>query len=73
VVGAVTYFIVHEIGGYAGAAVGFALLVAVSAAIWLQSRRAPINSRNVNEEWEDGLVPPSVKQTPDSSTPVAAP
>jgi inorganic phosphate transporter, PiT family len=73
VVGAITYFIVHEIGGYAGAAVGFALLVAVSAAIWLQSRRAPINSRNVNEEWEDGLVPPSVKQTPDSSTPVAAP
>jgi inorganic phosphate transporter, PiT family len=70
VVGAITYWIVHLIGGYAGAAIGFALLVAVSAAIYLQSRRAPINSNNVNEEWEDGLVPASSKQGADTSTPV---
>jgi PiT family inorganic phosphate transporter len=33
----------------------------LSAAIWLRSRRAPVDSTNVNEEWEGGLTPPSVK------------
>jgi PiT family inorganic phosphate transporter len=60
-VGAITYVIVHAIGGYDGAAIGFALLVALSAAIWLRSRQAPVDSANVNEEWEGGLTPPSVK------------
>ena len=60
-VGAITYVIVHAVGGYDGAAIGFALLVALSAAIWLRSRRAPVDSANVNEEWEGGLTPPSVK------------
>jgi len=60
-VGAITYVIVHAVGGYDGAAIGFALLVALSAAIWLRSRRAPVDSKNVNEAWEGGLTPPSVK------------
>jgi PiT family inorganic phosphate transporter len=55
-VGAVTYFITHLIGGYAGAAVGFLLLVAAAGAIWLQSRKAPIDSNNVNDEWEGSLT-----------------
>ena len=38
-VGAFTYFIVHGIGGYAGAIIGFLLLAAVSVAIWRQSRK----------------------------------
>jgi inorganic phosphate transporter, PiT family len=68
VVGAITYWIVNGIGGYAGAAIGFALLVAVSGAIYMQSRRAPINSKNVNDEWEDGLVPASAKQSAGEQT-----
>jgi PiT family inorganic phosphate transporter len=60
-VGAITYVIVHAVGGYDGAAIGFALLVALSAAIWLRSRQAPVDSANVNEAWEGGLTPPSVK------------
>ena len=56
IVGALTYFLVHAIGGYAGTAIGFLLLVAVSAAIWLQSRKAPIDSKNVNDEWEGSLT-----------------
>ena len=55
-VGAITYWIVHFIGGYPGAIVGFLLLVAVSAAIYMRSRRAPIDHTNVNAEWEGTLT-----------------
>ena len=56
IVGAITYWIVHDIGGFVGIIVGFGLLVAVSAAIYLRSRRAPINHKNVNDEWEGSLT-----------------
>jgi PiT family inorganic phosphate transporter len=56
IVGAITYFIVHGIGGYAGTAIGFVLLAAVAAGIWLRSRRTPITDKNVNEEWEGTLT-----------------
>ena len=64
IVGAVTYFITHLIGGYAGAAVGFLLLVAVAGAIWLQSRKAPIDSKNVNDEWEGSLTAGTSEKVP---------
>jgi PiT family inorganic phosphate transporter len=56
VVGAATYLVVHIIGGYLGAFVGFALLAAVSLAIWLQSRKTRIDHTNVNAEWEGSLA-----------------
>ncbi len=56
IVGAVTYFIVHLVGGYAGATVGFVILVGMSAAIWLHSRKTPIDHTNVNAEWEGSLT-----------------
>jgi PiT family inorganic phosphate transporter len=59
-VGAVTYFIT----GYAGAAVGFLLLVAAAGAIWLQSRKAPIDSNNVNDEWEGSLTAGTSEKAP---------
>jgi PiT family inorganic phosphate transporter len=55
-VGAVTYWIVHFIGGYPGAIVGFGLLVAVSAAIYIRSRRVKVDHKNVNAEWEGSLT-----------------
>ena len=67
-VGAVTYWIVHGIGGYPGAIVGFGLLVAASAAIYIRSRKTKVDQSNVNAEWEgsvtaglddDGGDPPS--------------
>ena len=63
-VGAITYFITHTIGGYAGAAVGFLLLVAAAGAIWLQSRKAPIDSSNVNDEWEGSLTAGTREKAP---------
>ena len=56
VVGAVTYFIVHGIGGWLGAIAGFLLLVGVSFEIWRRSRKSPIDKDNVNNEWEGDLT-----------------
>jgi len=55
-VGAVTYWIVHEIGGYPGAVIGFGLLVAVSTVIYIRSRRVKVDHKNVNAEWEGSLT-----------------
>ena len=65
-VGAVTYFIVHGIGGWAGISIGFLMLVGVSAAIWLQSRKAPIDHKNVNAEWEGNLTAGTSDKAPKS-------
>jgi phosphate/sulfate permease len=55
-VGALTYWTVHLIGGYPGAIVGFGLLVAVSTAIYIRSRRVKVDHKNVNAEWEGSLT-----------------
>jgi PiT family inorganic phosphate transporter len=55
-VGAVTYWIVHLIGGYPGAIIGFGLLVAVAATIYIRSRRVKVDHNNVNAEWEGSLT-----------------
>ena len=55
-VGAVTYWIVHLIGGYPGAIIGFGLLVAVAATIYIRSRRVKVDHKNVNAEWEGSLT-----------------
>jgi PiT family inorganic phosphate transporter len=68
IVGAVTYFIVHGIGGYAGASIGFALLVIVSGLIYMQSRKAPIDHRNVNAEWEGDLTAGTSEKVPAPKT-----
>jgi PiT family inorganic phosphate transporter len=55
-VGAITYFIVHKIGGYPGAIIGFSLLVATASAIYLQSRKSKVDHKNVNAEWKGDLT-----------------
>lgn len=55
-VGAFTYGLVHFIGGYPGAILSFALLWLTATAIWLRSRRAPIDHTNVNADWEGNLT-----------------
>jgi inorganic phosphate transporter, PiT family len=68
IVGAITYFIVHGIGGFVGATIGFLLLVGVSFAIWWQSRKEPIDHNNVNNEWEGSLTAGTSDDAP-SATP----
>jgi inorganic phosphate transporter, PiT family len=55
-VGAITYFVVHKIGGYPGAIVGFALLLATATTIYLQSRKTKVDHTNVNAEWKGDLT-----------------
>jgi PiT family inorganic phosphate transporter len=64
IVGAITYFVVHGIGSWAGIGIGFLLLVAAAAAIWLQSRKAPIDANNVNAEWEGNLTAGTSEKAP---------
>ena len=71
IVGAITYFIETGIGGYAGATTGFLLLIAVSFAIWRQSRKAPIDQNNVNNEWEGSLTAGTSENAPPPKTPEA--
>lgn len=56
VVGAITYWIVHEVGGYPGAIIGVALLLATATAIYLQSRKTKVDHNNVNAEWKGDLT-----------------
>lgn len=53
VVGAVSWYLAHLVGGLAGALVVFAVLVAASVAMYVRSRRDPISPDNVNDEWGD--------------------
>lgn len=55
-VGAITYWIVHLIGGYPGAIIGFSLLIAVSATIYIRSRKVKVDHHNVNAEWKGDLT-----------------
>ncbi|ATL67576.1 inorganic phosphate transporter [Nocardia terpenica] len=57
--GALCWGVAHLIGGLGGVLVDTAILVALSAYLYLRSRRSPVDTRNVNEEWEGGLTPPS--------------
>ncbi|MEV6067809.1 inorganic phosphate transporter [Nocardia sp. NPDC052001] len=61
-VGALCWFIADLFGGLSGVLVDFALLIAVSGYIYLRSRRNPVGTDNVNDEWEGGLAPsPEIK------------
>ena len=51
-VGAVMWWIGHLIGGAAGAIVIFAVLVATSVAVYVRSRRAPVDHNTVNADWD---------------------
>jgi PiT family inorganic phosphate transporter len=51
ITGALTWWISDVVGGVAGALVIVTILVALSAYMWMRSRRAPITPVNVNDEW----------------------
>ena len=58
-VGAACWGVGHVIGGLGGALVLFGILVALSAWIYLRSRRAPVSSENVNAEWDEPAATPA--------------
>ncbi len=56
IVGALTYFVGHAFGGYAGPLVVFAILIGLSTYMYLRSRRAPVDHRNVNDDWDENQM-----------------
>jgi PiT family inorganic phosphate transporter len=54
VVGAVTYFIGHLVGGVGGAFLVFAILLAVGGYIYYRSQLQKVDAGNVNDEWDEG-------------------
>lgn len=56
-IGAACWALAHVIGGPLGIIVVFGVLVAACLAMWLHSRKAPVNPDNVNEEWDPAEVP----------------
>ncbi|HEX7658669.1 MAG TPA: anion permease [Pseudonocardiaceae bacterium] len=59
-VGAGSFEVAHLIGGAPGVIVVFAVLAAISLVIYLRSRKAPIDAKNVNDEWTGQLEPSPV-------------
>ena len=57
IVGALCYFIANGIGGVAGAITVFAILVILSACMYLRSRRQKVDASNVNADWDGKVVP----------------
>ncbi len=82
IVGALTWFVGHAIGGFAGPLVVFAILLGLSGTMYARSRRKPVDHRNVNDEWEGAAVhapgaplgtAEDASQDPGPGVPAAAP
>jgi PiT family inorganic phosphate transporter len=55
-VGAITYTLVHFVGGYPGAVLGVVLLIGVAGTIYVRSRKNKVDASNVNDDWEGSLT-----------------
>jgi inorganic phosphate transporter, PiT family len=62
--GAISYYIAHAVGGTAGVLVDLVLLIGISAAIYLRSRRTRVNRKNVNSAWTGTVAPSQAGATP---------
>lgn len=71
-VGAFCFWLQDVIGGVGGTVAVFTLLIGVSAAIWLASRRKPISADNVNDEWDGDETPAAVVDAAETFTVLAA-
>lgn len=61
IVGALTWWIGHLVGGIGGALVVFGILLALASYMWMRSKKAPVDHNNVNAEW-DGKVAPTAQE-----------
>ncbi len=65
-VGALCFWIQDIIGGVGGTVAVFSILIGVSAAIWIASRRKPVDASNVNDEWDGDDAPTAVVDAAES-------
>ena len=52
-IGALCYWVQHGVGGVLGSVLVLGILLASAAAIWIASRRRPVDHTNVNEAWDE--------------------
>jgi inorganic phosphate transporter, PiT family len=57
IVGALSYWLAHGIGGSAGVIILLAILVGLAGAIYWRSRATKVGHNNVNDEWSGGVAP----------------
>lgn len=55
-IGALTYLLVHRLGGYPGVIAGLAVLIGVAGLIWRQSRQVPVDHTNVTADWGEHMT-----------------
>jgi PiT family inorganic phosphate transporter len=63
-VGAAAYGVDHALGRTAGTLVVLAALVGFASTLFLRSRRTPVHSGNVNDEWTGSVTPADAAKTP---------
>ncbi|MFI1916512.1 hypothetical protein [Nocardia sp. NPDC020380] len=56
-VGALCWWIADAIGGLAGVGVDLVILIVLAGYMYLRSRRNPVDTSNVNADWDDGSTP----------------
>ena len=71
-VGAGGYGVVHGIGGTAGVAVGFAVLVVGAGVLFTLSRRSPVGHHDLHEDPVDPAADAATATSPTAETQVAA-
>jgi PiT family inorganic phosphate transporter len=52
-IGAICFWVQHGVGGVLGSVLVLGILLASAAAIWIASRRKPVDHTNVNEAWDE--------------------
>jgi inorganic phosphate transporter, PiT family len=57
VVGALSYWLAHGIGGSLGVIILLAVLAGLAGAIYWRSRATKVDHSNVNDEWSGGVAP----------------
>jgi PiT family inorganic phosphate transporter len=64
VVGALSYWLAHGIGGSLGVIILLAVLAGLSGAIYLRSRANKVDHNNVNDEWSGRVAPSEPEPEP---------
>ncbi len=61
-VGALCWWVADLAGGLSGVLIDLSVLIAATTYMYLHSRRNRVDTTNVNEDWADGLAPPSARE-----------
>ncbi|WP_145230105.1 inorganic phosphate transporter [Rudaeicoccus suwonensis] len=67
IVGALSYFVGHLVGGAAGAGLIFVILVGLAAFIYLRAQKQKVDAANVNAAWDDSTNSVAPSERPEAT------